>query len=331
MVRKTWLLISAAALVSCGGESQTYVTVAVEPALRQAEPALFAKLDAMAGLGLAEPGQPGAQMRLAAAEEGALLAFDRMSVLSDRRDPAFADSIDLGAVDKQALATLIAARILASDLAASTEDDDQAKVEALRGLAEQLPGLISKANPLSPLGEDLRTSYRQAMFQIASETRAKGDIDAITAFEKAEAKQALGVDGDDRYDRSRAWYYFASADHLRADLSLENEIAQAFSGFKDAQRPFQQDREVQRQTLRSDQELVAARVRVGQLLHAIGTLRESDKLLGEAEFAFKSSAGFWFDATGSEAPFCFQVALGQADSIRCLTQEDAVLPDLVSD
>jgi len=331
MIRRAFVLASVAALAACTQSEVQHVTVAVEPDVQGAAPSVIEALDAMPGITIAEPGTPGAHIILTMGDDGVTLALDRMSVLFDRRDIAFADTIDIGARDKDALAQLIAVRLLATDLAASTAEDDSTKLEALREHVALLPALIAEANPLSPLGEDLRTSYRQGLFQIAVETSDEVDVEAITSFEKAEAQLSQGVDGDDRYDRSRAWYYFASADHLRADLSVENQIAQAFSGFKDAQRPFAQDRQVNRQTLRSDQELVAARVRVGQLLHAIGTLRNDDKLLGEAEFAFKSSAGFWFDATGSEAPFCFQVELGNADSIRCLSQDEAVLPELVAD
>ncbi|NRA31471.1 MAG: hypothetical protein HRU11_14565, partial [Parvularculaceae bacterium] len=232
MLRRSLLLFATLSAAACDSE-ETFAVVAVDDALRQPAPELIAALDAMPGLSLTNPGQSSAYMVLASHRAGAILEFDRMSVLFDRRDPAFADTIDLGAANIEALAALITTRILSADLAASTAEADNGRVDNLRAAAAMLPALITDANPNSPLGEDLRTSYRQALFQIASETRSKADVEAMTAFEKAEAKQELGVDGDDRYDRSRAWYYFASADHLRADLTVENEIAQAFSGFKD--------------------------------------------------------------------------------------------------
>ncbi|MEM9838940.1 MAG: hypothetical protein AAF830_07255 [Pseudomonadota bacterium] len=243
----------------------------------------------------------------------------------ERRDIAYADTIALN-VDVEHLALIITARSHAMQVASGAAPD---AVAQLRGLALELAEALNDTDPSLPLAEDLRTSYRQVLFQIAMTTRNEGDANALLAFEKSEAKEQRGVDVTDRFESARAWYYFASATHLTADMNSDREIAYAFSGFKDAQRAAIREREVENHTLRTDQDLIAARVRIGQLLTAISTLRDNDKLRDEADFAFGSAAGLWYDVMGAEETFCYRVDLLPDTEPRCIAPEDAELPRFV--
>lgn len=241
----------------------------------------------------------------------------------DRRDVAFADTIAPG-TDPALLALIITARSHAVQAA-----DDvvvPGEIAQLRDLAMELAEALNDTDPNLPLAEDLRTSYRQVLFQIAMGTMAEGDANALLAFEKAEAKETRGVDAPDRFESARAWYYFASAVHLTADLSDERDIAYAFSGFKDAQRPAIREREVGNETPRTDQDLIAARVRIGQLLTAISNVREDEKLAEEAAFAFRSAAGLWYDVMGTEQTFCYRVDIHHEGGPTCVTPDEAESP-----
>lgn len=317
------LLIALGAVVvlgaSCADRSPK-VDLYLMDAVREAAPELAAELEGAGFVRVTtEPGE--ADLILMLRDGAGLLRLQGPGPVMDRRDPAFVDTIDLDGSAPGALALVVGGRALAMATACGAPPNGRARIETLRATAAKLSAALAEAEPSSPLAEDLRTTIRQALFQVASETGDTADIRAIFAFEEGEAEAGRGLNARNRYTRSRAWYYYASARHLDADLSVEREIASAFSGFKDAQRPFRQDRDAGSNGWRSDQELVAARVRIGQLLHVIGDLRDDDALRSESSFAFTSAARYWFEATGSEAPFCYRLSVIGTNEPVCITRD----------
>ncbi|MEM1381475.1 MAG: hypothetical protein AAGH41_12705 [Pseudomonadota bacterium] len=318
------LIIAASLLHGCGERRDTNPRLFIDPELAAQYPAAKETLRLRGDVTLVKVPED-AVFTLSLAE-GSSVIRSLPPVPMDRRDMAFADTIDLGAAGQPTFALMLSTRLHAMHLA-GTETPQPGAVGTLRELAVRLAEAFDTENLTEAMREDLRTSYRQALFQIAMTTRAEADANVMFAFETDEAKAGRGVDSADRYARSRAWYYRASADHLRADPSVEREIAEAFTGFKNAQRVFVQDREGKKHTLRSDQELVAARVRLGQLLTAIGTLRDDPKLTEEGRFAFRSAAGIWFETFGKERPFCYRTDPRTTDAPTCIAPEEAELPD----
>lgn len=279
--------------------------IAIDPAFAEAAPGVVAELQSGFKAVIATSDE--APVAVTLTDDGARLALRGPQPLMDRRDPVFADTIDLTSDNKEAIARVIATRAAAMTVAVSKGEAEDALIEDLRALTTALLPAREEEGFDTELSDDLADSYRQGLFQIASETLADEDIQALRDFEINEDSERRGMRGKTIYSRGLAYYYLASADHLKADESNQRDVATAFASFKSAQKPFRDEK---------TEEFVAARVRVGQLLAAAADIRDEAKLHEEAAYAFSSAAEAWFEATGSTEEFCFSFS-PKGKEIRC--------------
>jgi len=188
--------LTAAALVAgCTGNtpSTPSATVAIDPAFEEAAPEVAAKLrSSFSGVVAITDDAP---LTVVLNDGGAKLVVNGPQPLMDRRDPVFGDTIDLSSDNQEAIARVIATRGVAMTVAGSRDGSNEALTEDLRALTKALLPARADINLESELGHDLADTYRQAQFQLMSETRSNEDLEALKAFEAAEEDAGRGIKG----------------------------------------------------------------------------------------------------------------------------------------